>query len=1026
MSGQVPGSKDNSLQTDAKPGRGRGLKTVSDPDVFVSYASPDAAVATGIVAALEARRVRCWIAPRDVVPGAMYADGIMRAINDAKVVALVLSQHAIASAHVGREIERASAKRRPIIAVRTDSAPLTPALEYFLSESQWIDLGPAGVEEAGAKLVQAVRSHRSAAVMTEAPPSPATPPSPTGPTSTDVIRVGAFEIQPSDRRLCSEGRPIEIGARAFDLLLVLAENPGRLVTKAMLLERVWGRLVVDENNLPAQIASLRRVLGAGAIRTVPGFGYRLELLTGAEIPAGAGPATTPRPAAGRTASPHMLLPRRAWPDRLPPLVGREDAVRGVQQALAQACLVTIVGGAGVGKTRLAQEILTRECDAQRVAAWVPLESLEAAHHIPSAIALSLGLSLRDSIDGFAALGQALEQVPLLLVLDGAEHVAEALAGSLAALVSQTRELRVLVTSQTPLSVVGETVYRLSALSVPDAAASYADAAAYPALALFAQRAQAADQRFELNAGNTADVAAICRRLDGNPLALELAAARVPGLGVSALLDRLDDRFRLLKLGGRGADPRHGALQAAFEWSYGLLTDAEKRVFNRLGAFAGSFSLESASRCVADATTDAAEAIDLIGRLVDRSLVTTLPVDPPRHALLETARYFALDRLVEAGELNGAKGHMAAATLQMLDTAYTEYWSLDEAIWVQRYGAELENVRAAIDWAAENNHALGVALYGSAWPMFAEMELFAEARARFEQTVGLVVDTLPRARLARFWEAVATYDSSRQCDRARHAADLSASLHGATGDIRSRFYSLMQLALNWRGDDAAARAAFAEAHALEDAAWPARLLTHGALTEGALLLSAGRFLEARTAYRRAMHLALTVSERLALTATVHIVELDLACGDTAAALQLGRPLSLGLRQSGRQAAQIDLLAVLFGALLLAGEIEEARATAAELYELAVRLDPSKLYIVLDAMAYLACIEARYEVAARIARCADAARAAHGQSCRRPTEEQLRLSSVTSLETHLGSDWRTAGDIRALDEATACAVALGYQE
>ena len=321
---------------------------------------------------------------------------------------------------------------------------------------------------------------------------------------------------------------------------------------------------------------------------------------------------------------------------------------------------------------------------------------------------------------------------------------------------------------------------------------------------------------------------------------------------------------------------------------------------------------------------------------------TLPAEPPRYALLETARYFALDRLREVGELDSAKGHMAAAMLQVLDAAYSEYWSLDEAIWVQRHGAELENVRTAIDWATAHDPALAVALYGSAWPMFAEMELFAEARARFDQTVGLLVDALPRARLARFWEAVATYDSNRQFDRARHAADLAAALHGQTGDVRSRYYALMQLALNWRGDDDAARAAFVEAQALEDAAWPARLLTQGALTQGALLLSAGKFVEARSAYRRAVHLALTVSERQALAATVNIVELDLACGDTAAALQLGRPLSLSLRQSGRRAAHFDLLAVMFGALLLAGETDEARATAAELHDLAVRLDPGKLY------------------------------------------------------------------------------------
>lgn len=840
----------------------------------------------------------------------------------------------------------------------------------------------------------------------------------------DWIRIGAFELYPSERRLCSAARPVEIGARAFDLLLVLAENPGRLVTKATLLERVWPRLVVDENNLPAQIASLRRILGAGAIRTVPGFGYRLELAVSAGDAAGAATPASAAPAAA-LGEPRLAVPRRTWPDRLAPLVGRDEDLRGVEEALERACLVTVVGGLGTGKTRLALEVLARASEAHGAAAWVSLESLDAVQQVPSAIALALGLSLPDGADGFAALRHALEDLPVLLILDGVEHLAEALAAPLAALVSQTRAVRVLVTSQAPLGIAGETVYRLMPLSVPDAEVPYEAAARYPALALFAQRAAAADRRFVLGAANTALVAAICRRLDGNPLALELAAARVPSIGVGALLERLDDRFRLLKLSGRAADPRHGALQAAFEWSYGLLTAAEQRVFNRLGAFAGSFSLETASRCVADSVTDAAEAIDLIGRLVDRSLVTALPVDPPRYALLETARYFAHDRLAASGELDMARGRMATATLQMLDAAYTEYWSLDEAIWLQRYGAELENVRAAIDWAAERDHALGVALYGSAWPLFVEMELFAEARARFDQTVRLLTDNLPRARLGRFWEAVATYDSTRQCDRARYAAELAATMHGETHHGRSRYYALLQLALNWRADNDAARAAFLEARALEDATWPARLLTYGALTEGALLLSAGQFVEARAAYQRAVHLALTVSERQALAATVSIVELDLACGDTAAALQLGRPLSLSLRRYGRHATRFDLLAALCGALLLAGEIEEARATGAELYELSIRLDPSKLYSVLDAMAYLACVDGRYEAAAAIAVAADRAHEAHGQERRRPTEDRMRGAAIALLDQHLGPAWRTTGNGRPVDEAGACALALGLR-
>jgi len=445
----------------------------------------------------------------------------------------------------------------------------------------------------------------------------------------DLIRVGAFELYPAERQLRAGGRQLEIGARAFDLLLVLVENAGRLVTKATLLERVWPRLVVDENNLPAQVATLRRVLGADAIRTVPGFGYRLELEVtpgGASSAAAPGAASAPQP-----------LPRRSWPHRLAPLVGRDTELREVQEALERSCLVSIVGIAGVGKTRLAQEVLAREAEKPGLAgAWVSLRTVEVAEHVPSAIAVALGLSLPDDGDDFAALGHALRSLSLLLVLDCAEHLSESLAAPLAELLPETQGVRVLVTSQAPLGIAGEVVYRLAALPAPDPDVAQEMAAQYAAVALFAQRAAAADRSFELTAANTALVAEICRRLDGIPLALELAAARVPALGLAALLERLDDRFRLLRAAGRPSDARHGALHAAFDWSYDLLSREEQRVFDRLGAFAGSFSLDSAARYACDADTDVAEVIDLIGRLVDRSLVSVLAVDPPRYTLLESA------------------------------------------------------------------------------------------------------------------------------------------------------------------------------------------------------------------------------------------------------------------------------------------------------------------------------------------------------------------------------------------------------
>ena len=827
----------------------------------------------------------------------------------------------------------------------------------------------------------------------------------------DLIRVGSFEVFPGERLLCCGGKAVEIGSRAFDLLLVLAENPGRLVTKSTLIERVWPRLVVDENNLPAQIASLRRVLGAGAIRTVPRFGYRLDLPVSRGV-ASSVVADDRSPVDGV----QHASTRRYWIGRVAPLVGRSAELEAVRRLLDRERLVTLVGAAGVGKSRLAQELLALEQErAEAVAALVSLEPLDAIEYVSSAIALATGLSLPEGGDRFQALCSALGRARLMLVLDGAEHLAGQLAGPLVALVEHSPGVRILVTSQTPLGRVGEALFRLGPLPLADAAA------------LFGQRASQADQRFELGARNAGLVEEICRRLDGNPLAVELAAARVPAFGLAPLLGHLDDRFRLLKLAGRPDGERHGVLQAALDWSYGLLEPRERRAFDRLGAFAGSFALEAAAQAAGDEPADEPGAMDLVGRLVDRSLVTMLPGEPARYSLLETARCYARARLQASGSAWDAERRMALATLCVLDGAYGDYWSADEALWLHRHEPELDNVRAALDWARRHDGALAVALFGSAWPLFVEADLQAEGRGALADAVGLLSDALPPERVARFWEASATYDSERQVDRARYAAEIAAGLHGKSGDVRSQHYALLQLALNGRGDLEGAGRSLAAARRLERPTWPPRLLAHGAIVEGALLTNAGKYVEARAAYRRALDHALAASERQALAATVHIVELDVASGSIAGALQLARPLAMSLRCSGRRETRLELLSLLFGALLLAGEIDEARAVGAELLELAKALDFAKLYLALDAMALLAAREGRHDLAACVSLAAEDAHESHGQAQVRPAAARIRETVRKSLDESLGGGWRGRAALshEPLGEQEACLRTLGLR-
>jgi predicted ATPase/DNA-binding winged helix-turn-helix (wHTH) protein len=996
--------------------------------VFLSHASEDEATVVRMASALRTGGVEVWLDHSELKGGDAWDHRIRQQLRDCALFMPVISRHTARRREAYFRLEWHLADQRTLLMAPSQAfiVPVciddTTEAEAEVPESfrtvQWTRL-PAGAvsqafrERIGSLLQTPAGKAGAASSSLRTTPAPETEPAGV---AADAIKLGPFELVCSERQLLRDGQPVELGARAFDMLQVFAEQPGRLVTKSTLLERVWPKLVVDENNIPAQIASLRRVLGATAIRTVPGFGYRLELEVVRPTRAAAPP---PAPAPGP-------LPVRVVTSRLTPLIGRERDFLALQTALGGARCVTVVGGSGIGKTRLAQEVLARAVDApERQCAWVDLAPLAQLRHVASAIASAVGVALPDHGDSFAALEQTLAQAPLLLIIDGAEHLATELAPALADLLARTCELRALVTSQVPLGVPGETVFRLGPLSVDERDESGAPEDAPGAIALFVQRATAADRRFALTSTNRLAIAEICRRLDGNPLALELAAARVPALGVAALLERLGDRLRLLKTSAAVDDAHHGALQAAFDWSYKLLSPAEQHVFNWLGVFAGSFSLNAAALCVADEAIDSCDAIDLISRLVDRSLVNALPSDPPRYELSETARLYALGRLAAAGEEQAARRALGAAVLELLDRAYVEYWSEDEAQWLARYEPDLENVRSAMSWAAAHQPALAVDLFGSAWPLLFEADLNAEGRRSYHETVGLLSDGLPRARIGRFWEAIATFESTRQCDRARYAAELAAQMHTESGDLQARYYSLMLLASNWRIDNEAARAAYDTARALEESTWPARLRGFGALTEGALLLTRGEFVAARAAYQRALSASLTVSERQALAATAEIVELDVACGEPVAALQLARLLVDRLRHSSRSSVRFGLLVATLQALLQTGELEEARAIGYEILEVGTRREPARLYTALDAMAQLACAEKHFKVAARIAACADAAYALHGQGERRLTEARLRAQVESCLEHELGVAWRESAIDRSapLDERGACALALG---
>ena len=369
-----------------------------------------------------------------------------------------------------------------------------------------------------------------------------------------VHRFGRFEVRPLQRQLLVDGKEAKLGARAFDVLITLIEQRDRLVSKHDLLDAVWPGLVVEENNLVVQVGSLRKLLGAQVIATIPGRGYRFTALADAHTAAISFVDGT-----GAAARPSV---RTNLPDVLPALIGRDDDLAALGALLDAHRLITIVGAGGMGKTRLAERLLhQRQGDYEQGVAWVELAGLSDRTQLATTIAGALGLQAGSGnpIEGLVA---ALRPLNMVLALDNAEHLIDEVANIAQALHDGAPQLRLLVTSQAPLKLSAERVYRLGALAVPEADMPLDEALGYGAVALFVERARAADRHFELTAGNLASVIQVCAQLDGLALALELAAARVPMLGVVALAAALDERLHLLTQGRRGAPQARSALPKA--------------------------------------------------------------------------------------------------------------------------------------------------------------------------------------------------------------------------------------------------------------------------------------------------------------------------------------------------------------------------------------------------------------------------------------------------------------------------------
>ncbi|GFM79524.1 hypothetical protein PSCICN_02160 [Pseudomonas cichorii] len=448
-----------------------------------------------------------------------------------------------------------------------------------------------------------------------------------------VLGFGPYVFHVRQRLVMKGDTALRVGGRALDILQVLIAHAGSIVSQKSLMAQVWPNSIVEDINLRVQVAALRRALGDGRngqlyIQTVPQRGYCFVASVQHVEPCSEPPA-----------------PRHNLPARLTPVIGRDEVVGKIVRQLSGRRFMTLVGPGGIGKTavacRVAESLLRHYPDG----VWmIDFSALDGPQQVADQLVTALGLARQLSLDGLV---DTLAGRRALLIFDGCEHQPESGRRWAESLLPACAHLSILVTSRQPLHAEGESVLRLPGLAL--APAGTHDAMAYSAIQLFVRRAQACQQGFVLREQDVAVVDDICRRLDGIPLAIELAAARVDVFGLSGLQAQLDNFFQLLTFGRRTAVTRHQSFKASLDWSFERLSLHEQVVFQRLAVFTSAFTLAAAIEVIACTSLSADCVCKAVEQLVDKSLLSvTQNTGTLRYGFLHTTRFYALEKLQHSG------------------------------------------------------------------------------------------------------------------------------------------------------------------------------------------------------------------------------------------------------------------------------------------------------------------------------------------------------------------------------------------
>lgn len=565
-----------------------------------------------------------------------------------------------------------------------------------------------------------------------------------GQSERDVSDTSEWVVDVAARELRADGVAIPIGSRAFEIVETLARADGSFVSKDDLMRRAWpGATVVEDATIRVHISAIRKALGVGRtmLQTAPGRGYRLL---------GNWTIRRDRPLAKPELFERTGTAQNSFQTNVPvaasALVGREIAVQQLRDFVSAYRAVTLTGPGGIGKTVLASELARRVFPTiESDVFFVELVSLSDPQLVPSTVASVLDLKVGGAEISPASVARAIGSKTLLLVLDNCEHVVVAVAQFAEIILRLCPRTTIVATSREMLRIEGEFVYHVAPLEVPaQHHEASGDVLGRSAVQLFIERMGSLRADFLTHIESLSAVAAIVRRLDGIPLAIEFAAARAATLGIEEVSGRLDDRFALLTGGRRTALPRHQTLRAALDWSYQLLSETERRLLRRVAVFPAGFTLRAATAIMSDISDSASAVMDVISNLVEKSLVTLDGSAPAgRWRLLETIRAYGLEKLGSGEEAAWAFRTHAEFFRDL--AVLTAPVSRSDPTWsgLELCLREIDNVRAALDWSfsTAGDTSIGVALTAAYVPVWLHCALLVECRERTERALdSLQADT----------------------------------------------------------------------------------------------------------------------------------------------------------------------------------------------------------------------------------------------------------------------------------------------